>query len=241
MLKPWWTICCPQTVGSGWWPKCGACSTAAWGPCLLSASIAPITTFIWSSLTRPKSVEPPHLSGSSIFKAMSSATTQHQRRPWTWLRRPMKSCSSWRRAGALWIATPCKITFLDIWNYLPAGGCSYAKYLSTYGRSTCEDGKSYVLWVYVGNLARLRDPCCPMRHFTPRCRRQHAGGGSVSSMGQENYAKLHWIWECKGMTSFHDLQVYCNTFLRGPMDSDTSITDWSWQPTTRVNSALEHA
>ena len=51
-----------------------------------------------------------------------------------------------------------KLAFLDVCNYLPAGGFSYAKYLRTYVGPACQGGKSFFPYEYVDDLARLRDP-----------------------------------------------------------------------------------
>ena len=58
---------------------------------------------------------------------------------------------------------------LDICNYLPASGFSYAKYFRTYGGPACQGGKSFFpmnMWmIWCGCVI----PCHPIRPFTLHC------------------------------------------------------------------------
>ena len=51
-----------------------------------------------------------------------------------------------------------KLAFLDVWNYLPVGGFSYAKYLRTYGGTACQGGKSFFPYEYVDALGSPARP-----------------------------------------------------------------------------------
>ena len=104
-----------------------------------------------------------------------------------------------------------KLAFLDVCNYLPAGGFTYAKYLRNYGGAACQAGKSFFPYEYVDDLARLRDPLPPYEAFYSSLRQGNTlEEGQGPARGRENYAELRRLWERQGMTSLRDLLVYYN-------------------------------
>ena len=104
-----------------------------------------------------------------------------------------------------------KLGFLDVCNYLPAGGISYAKYLRTYGGPTCQDGRSFFSYEYVDDLAHLRDPLPSYVAFYSSLRGENTmEEGLGRPHGQLNYAELCRLWVRKGMTSLRDLQIRYN-------------------------------
>ena len=104
-----------------------------------------------------------------------------------------------------------KLAFLDVCNYLPAGGFSYAKYLRTYGGIDCQGGKSFFPYEYVDDLDRLRDPLPSYAAFYSSLRGENSlEEGLGRPHGQRNYAELCRLWVRKGMTSLRDLLIHYN-------------------------------
>ena len=110
-----------------------------------------------------------------------------------------------------------KLVFLGVYNYLPASGFSYAKYLRTYGGLACQGGKYFFPYEYVEDLSYLHDPLPPYVAFYSSL---HAANTREEGLGwahgQQNCAELCWLWVCKGVTSLPDLLVHfniCNVVL----------------------------
>ena len=104
-----------------------------------------------------------------------------------------------------------KLAFLDVCNYLPAGGFSYAKYLRTYGGIDCQGGKSFFPYEYVDDLDRLHDPLPSYAAFYSSLRVENSlEEGLGRPHGQRNYAELCRLWVRKGMTSLRDLLIHYN-------------------------------
>ena len=104
-----------------------------------------------------------------------------------------------------------KLVFLDVCNYLPAGGFSFAKYIRTYGGPAYQGGKSFFLYQYVDDLAWLRDPLPPYAalYSSLRCKNTLEEGLGLDQ-GQRNYADLCRLWVCKDMTLLRYLMVHYN-------------------------------
>ena len=103
-----------------------------------------------------------------------------------------------------------KLAFLDVCNYLSAGGFSYAKYLRTYGGTACQCGKSFFSYEYVDDLARLHDPLPGYAAFYSSLQGGSLEEGLGRPHGQRNYAELCQLWVHKGMTSLRDLLIHYN-------------------------------
>ena len=106
-----------------------------------------------------------------------------------------------------------KLAFLDVCNYLSAGGFSCAKHLRTYGGLACQGGKSFFPYEYIDNLARLRDPLLSYAAFYSSLHGENTLEEGLGRLhGQRNYAQLCQLWVCKGMTSLMDLLIHYNNF-----------------------------
>ena len=101
-----------------------------------------------------------------------------------------------------------KLAFLDVCNYLPACGFSYAEYLRTYGGPAYQGGRSFFPYGYV-NTAHLRDPLPGYAAFYSALRGKNTlEEGLGRPQGQQNYAELCRLWVRKGMTSLRDLLIH---------------------------------
>ena len=95
-----------------------------------------------------------------------------------------------------------KLAFLDVCNYLPADGFSYAKYLWSYGGTVCQGGKSFFPYKYLDDLACLRDSLPGYAAFySSLCGENTLEEGLGRLHGLQNYAELCRLWVRKGMTS----------------------------------------
>ncbi|EGZ27515.1 hypothetical protein PHYSODRAFT_257168 [Phytophthora sojae] len=100
---------------------------------------------------------------------------------------------------------------LDISNYVPAGS-SYAKYLSTYlGEYKCDDkircvcglGKGIFPYEYITSFDVLSQPEVPPKSAFDSALRS-------TSISDEDYVRVHFVWEHYGMKSIKDLLIWYN-------------------------------
>ncbi|EGZ11067.1 hypothetical protein PHYSODRAFT_337829 [Phytophthora sojae] len=100
---------------------------------------------------------------------------------------------------------------LDISNYVPAG-TSYAKYLSTYlGECKCDDkircvcglGKGIFPYEYITSFDVLSQPEVPPKSAFNSALRS-------TSISDEDYVRVQFVWEHYGMKSIKDLLIWYN-------------------------------
>ncbi|EGZ08941.1 hypothetical protein PHYSODRAFT_339348 [Phytophthora sojae] len=100
---------------------------------------------------------------------------------------------------------------LDIGNYVPAG-TSYAKYLSTYlGECKCDDkircvcglGKGIFPYEYITSFDVLSQPEVPPKSAFDSALRS-------TSISDEDYVRVQFVWEHYGMKSIKDLLIWYN-------------------------------
>ncbi|GMF27809.1 unnamed protein product [Phytophthora fragariaefolia] len=100
---------------------------------------------------------------------------------------------------------------LDISNYVPAG-TSYAKYLSTYLgeckfddkiRCVCGLGKVIFPYEYITSFGVLSQPEVPPKSAFDSALRS-------TSISDEDYARVQFVWEHYGMKSIKDLLIWYN-------------------------------
>ncbi|EGZ13265.1 hypothetical protein PHYSODRAFT_335033 [Phytophthora sojae] len=100
---------------------------------------------------------------------------------------------------------------LDISNYVPAG-TSYAKYLSTYlGECKCDDkircvcglGKGIFPYEYITSFDVLSQPEVPPKSAFDSALRS-------TSISDEDYVRVQFVWEHYGMKSIKDLLIWYN-------------------------------
>ena len=102
-----------------------------------------------------------------------------------------------------------KLTFLDISSYL-APGCSYKKYLATFGQST--EGKSFFPYEYVDSLEVLKETeLPPYDAFYSSLRNSNTlEEGRGREHGEENYRELQELWRSEGFGCIGDLLRFYN-------------------------------
>ena len=94
-----------------------------------------------------------------------------------------------------------KLAFLDICNYLPAGGFSYAKYLRTYGWPACQAGKTFCPYKYVDDCHGCTIPYHPMQPSTP-----HRVSGTPWKRASDGFTVNRTTSSCAGSgCTWHDL------------------------------------
>ncbi|EGZ27443.1 hypothetical protein PHYSODRAFT_321246 [Phytophthora sojae] len=115
-----------------------------------------------------------------------------------------------KNPGYMCIATS-DMKMLDISNYVPAG-TSYAKYLSTYlGECKCDDkircvcglGKGIFPYEYITSFDVLSQPEVPPKSAfdSALC---------STSISDEDYVRVQYVWEHYGMKSIKDLLIWYN-------------------------------
>ena len=152
---------------------------------------------------------PPWLRHFQTYEGPELSADADGMSPWD---RPGDEITSVLKKGSCFTAIYThRLAFLDVRNYLPAGGFRCAKYLQTYRGTAYQGGKSFFPYEYVDDLAHLRDPLPGYAAFySSLCGENTLEEALGWPHGQQNYAELCRLWVRKGMTSLRDLLIHNN-------------------------------